>query len=147
MIRTSIVVLVAAALAGTSPAAGSDGPTPYQAAIHLSGKIGSRPSTSKNEHRAHDYVARQFRAAGLDVQISSFRVPARGQSRNVIGRFDTPASCLKILMAHTDSVPPGHGAIDNASPGMVERIVELAVAAGLRFDPLQIDIGAYRAYV
>jgi SAM-dependent methyltransferase len=39
------------------------------------------------------------------------------------------------------------GAIDNASPGKVEKIVELAGAAGLRFDPLQIDIGAYRAYV
>jgi hypothetical protein len=115
VIRTSIAVLVAAAIASTSPAAGSDGPTPYQAAVHLSGKIGSRPSTSRNERRAHDYVARQFRAAGLDVQISSFRVPGRGQSRNVVSKLDTPASCLRILMAHTDSVPPGHGAIDNAS--------------------------------
>jgi peptidase M28-like protein len=110
----SIAVLAAVALIGV-PRSESDTPSPYQAAVHLSGKIGSRPSTSKNERRAHGYVAQQFRAAGLDVSLNPFRVPGRGQSRNVVGKLDTPASCLRILMAHTDSVPPGHGAIDNAS--------------------------------
>jgi Zn-dependent M28 family amino/carboxypeptidase len=33
----------------------------------------------------------------------------------VIGAMETPASCLIVLMAHTDSVPPGVGANDNAS--------------------------------
>jgi hypothetical protein len=114
VLATSIAALAVTALLGASPAA-SDAPTPYQAAVHLSGKIGSRPSTSGNERRAHQYVARQFRAAGLDVAVNSFRVPGRGQSRNVIGKLDRPGSCLVILMSHTDSVPPGHGAIDNAS--------------------------------
>ncbi|MDP9188264.1 MAG: M28 family metallopeptidase, partial [Actinomycetota bacterium] len=41
--------------------------------------------------------------------------PGRGRSRNVIGVLDTPRECLTILMAHTDSVPPGLGANDNAS--------------------------------
>jgi hypothetical protein len=60
-------------------------------------------------------VADRFRAAGLGVDVDSFKVPGRRGSRNVVGRLDTPATCLRILMAHTDSVPPGHGAIDNAS--------------------------------
>jgi hypothetical protein len=33
----------------------------------------------------------------------------------VIGSLDTPARCLHIVMAHTDSVPAGPGANDNAS--------------------------------
>jgi hypothetical protein len=41
--------------------------------------------------------------------------PGHGHSRNVIGMFRTPASCLRIVMAHTDSVPAGPGANDNAS--------------------------------
>lgn len=109
------------------------GVTPYGAAVHLSGKIGSRPSTSKNERRAHDYVARRFRAAGLDVSVDSFRVPGRGRSRNVIGKLDTPSSCLRILMAHTDSVPPGHGAIDNAS-GVGVLVALAPELAGLKPD-------------
>jgi hypothetical protein len=112
----SIAVLAAVAgLASASPAAETKATSPYEAALHLSGKIGSRPSTSKNERRAHQYVARQFRAAGLEVSLNSFEVPGRGKSRNVVGKLDTSASCLRILMAHTDSVPPGHGAIDNSS--------------------------------
>ena len=89
--------------------------TAYQAAIRISGKIGSRPSTSGNERRAHQYVVRQFKAAGLQTNLNRFQVPGRGRSRNVIGELDTPAKCLVILMAHADSVPPGLGANDNAS--------------------------------
>jgi aminopeptidase YwaD len=113
VIAASLAVL-ALALAGASPAA-SDTPSPYQAAVHLSGKIGSRSSASRNERRAHRYVARQFRAAGLDVAVDGFSVRGRGQSQNVIGTLETPASCVVILMAHADSVPPGLGANDNAS--------------------------------
>jgi len=116
VIRTSIAVLaLVSGLAAASPAGEPTGPTPYQAALHLSGKIGSRPSASKNERRAHDYVAARFRAAGLQVSVDRFRVRGRGRSQNVAGKYETTASCLRILMAHTDSVPPGHGAIDNAS--------------------------------
>jgi hypothetical protein len=110
----SLTALALTALVAASPSAG-DSPPPYQSAVHLSGKIGSRPSASSNERRAHQYVARQFRAAGLDVQVDPFRVRGRGQSRNVIGELDRSGNCLLILTSHTDSVPPGHGAIDNAS--------------------------------
>jgi hypothetical protein len=117
VIRTALAVLAASTLLGASTHAPNapDAPSPYEAAVHLSGKIGSRPSASKNERRAHRYVAQQFRAAGLDVSVNHFRVPGRGRSQNVVGKLDGPARCLVILMSHTDSVPPGHGAIDNAS--------------------------------
>jgi hypothetical protein len=130
VIRTSLAVLAIAALLGSSHANRSEKTSAYQAAVHLSGKIGSRPEGSSNERRAHAYVAGRFRAAGLDVSVNPFRVPGRRGSSNVIGRLDTPANCLRILMAHTDSVPPGHGAIDNASGvgvlvGLAPRLADL----------------------
>jgi len=115
MLATALATLAVTALAGASPAASAESTSAYQAAVHLSGKIGSRPSSSRNERRARQYVAKQFRTAGLDVDVDHFRVSGRGRSENVIGRFDRPGDCLVILMSHTDSVPPGHGAIDNAS--------------------------------
>jgi acetylornithine deacetylase/succinyl-diaminopimelate desuccinylase-like protein len=109
-----LTLVVALSIAAFARAADSP-PSAYRAAVHLSGKIGSRPSASRNERRAHSYVARQFRAAGLGVSVERFRVPGRGRSQNVVGELDGPGRCLVILMSHTDSVPPGHGAIDNAS--------------------------------
>jgi aminopeptidase YwaD len=114
VLAASITALALTAFGGAAPAA-VDAPSTYQSAVHLSGKIGSRPSASKNEHRAHQYVARQFRAAGLDTSVDGFRVRGRGRSQNVVGKLDTPAKCLVVLMAHADSVPPGLGANDNAS--------------------------------
>jgi hypothetical protein len=96
-------------------APGADPPSAYEAALHISGKIGSRPSGSRGERRAHAYAARQFGDAGLAVRVDPFQVPGRGRSRNVVGALETPAACLEILMAHADSVPPGLGANDNAS--------------------------------
>lgn len=129
MLVASLTALALAAFAGSSSNA-IDGPSPYRAAVHLSAKIGSRPSASRNERRAHQYVARQFREAGLDVEVNRFRVPGRGRSENVVGRLEGPDSCLLIVMSHTDSVPPGHGAIDNASGagvlvGLAPRLADL----------------------
>jgi aminopeptidase YwaD len=77
-------------------------------------------------------MARSFRAAGLRVAIQEFTVAGRKRSRNVIGTLDTPATCLRIAMAHTDSTPTAPGANDNASGlGVVA-----ALAARLRaIDP------------
>jgi hypothetical protein len=129
VLATSLATLALTALIGATPSA-LDSPSPYQAAVHLSGKIGSRPSASKNERRAHQYVARQFRATGLEVSVDPFSVRGRGRSRNVIGKLDRPGSCLVILMSHIDSVPPGHGTIDNASAvgvlvGLAPRLASL----------------------
>ena len=49
------------------------------------------------------------------MSVQRFAVPGRGRSRNVIGVYDGPRSCLHVLMAHTDSTPDGPGANDNAS--------------------------------
>ena len=76
---------------------------------------GPRPAASAAEARAHRLMARTFRGAGLRVEVQQFDVPGRGRSRNVIGVLDTPATCLRIAMAHTDSAPPAPGADDNAS--------------------------------
>jgi aminopeptidase YwaD len=111
----SIVALAVAAAVGVAPAAKSDGPSPYRAAIHLSGKIGPRAAASRGETRAQRYVASQFRSAGLTTSIDKFGVPGKGTSRNVVGELDTPASCLQIVVAHVDSGPDGPGANDNAS--------------------------------
>ena len=76
---------------------------------------GPRPAASAREARAHRLVRRIFRDADLRVGVQEFRVPGRGRSRNVIGVYDTPRSCLRIVMAHADTTAAGPGANDNAS--------------------------------
>ncbi len=76
---------------------------------------GPRPAASRAEGRAHALLARSFRRAGLRVTVQRFAVPHRGRSRNVIGVYDTPRRCLRLVMAHTDSMPAAPGANDNGS--------------------------------
>jgi aminopeptidase YwaD len=100
--------LIALALAGPADDPG------YRFALALA-RAGPRPAGSAAERRAHARVERRFRAAGLHIAHDRFRVPGHGRSRNVIGVYDTPADCLVVLVAHTDSAPPAPGADDNAS--------------------------------
>jgi hypothetical protein len=97
----------------------------YDTAVRIA-RAGPRPAASRAEGRAQALVARGFRRAGLRVGVQRFRVPGRGRSRNVIAalrgdpsratpRGDTPRSCLRVIMAHTDSAPGAPGADDNAS--------------------------------
>jgi hypothetical protein len=112
------VAFALSALAATAePAATPDRDTAYRAAVHLARDIGSRPAASRAELRAHEYVAKRFGRAGLDTTFTRFLVPnrGRGRSQNVVGSYDGPRRCLKIVMGHTDSVPAGPGAVDNAS--------------------------------
>ena len=101
--------------AGATPA----GAAPVAADAHrVAVKIsswGPRPAGSEREARTQRLIARVFRRAELRVGIQEFRVPGRGRSRNVIGVLDTPRSCLRVVMAHTDSTPNAPGANDNAS--------------------------------
>jgi aminopeptidase YwaD len=85
---------------------------------------GPRPAASAAEARAQRLVGRGFERAGLRVGIQEFRVPGRGRSRNVIGIHDSDASCLRIVMAHSDTTPNAPGANDNASGVAV--VTELA---------------------
>jgi aminopeptidase YwaD len=121
-----VAVLAALAAAAAAPAGAPAAPAgapaaaaPVPADAHrVAVKIsswGPRPAASQREARAHSLMARVFRRAHLRVGTQEFRVPGRGRSRNVIGVLDTPRSCLRIVMAHTDSTPTAPGANDNAS--------------------------------
>jgi hypothetical protein len=112
-----IAALLAAATVAAAPS--EEPPVPAPADAHrVATKVsswGPRPAASAREGRAHRLMARVFRRAELRVGVQEFRVPGRGRSRNVIGVLDTPRSCLRIVMAHTDSTPNAPGANDNAS--------------------------------
>jgi len=75
-------------------------------------RAGPRPAGSAAERRAHERMARRFRGAGLAVRVQRFSTP-RGRSRNVIGVRAGTRRCVRVLMAHADSIGPG--ALDNAS--------------------------------
>ena len=106
-------------------------------------RAGPRPAASAAERRVHARVARAFSRAGLRVAHDRFRVPGKGRSRNVIGVLDTPARCLRIVMAHTDSMPRTQGAIDNASGvGVVVALAPRLRALRLRCDVWLVATGA-----
>jgi hypothetical protein len=130
-VLASTVICCALAWAVPAPLAPA-APTPsasqaYDFATSLA-RAGPRPAGSAAERRAHQRVAKRFRAAGLRVGFERFTVPGHGGSRDVIGIRDAPPDCLVIAMAHADSVPPAPGADDNASG--VGTLVALAPALG-----------------
>lgn len=104
---------------------------------------GPRPAGGAAERRAHARVARRFAAAGLAVETDTFRVPGKGRSRNIVGVLDTPASCLRIVMAHVDTVPPSPGANDNSSGvGALVAIADVIGRSGVSCDVWLIATGA-----
>ncbi len=104
--------MLAEAAAVLALAAGP-GDVAHRVAVSIA-RDGTRPAGSAAERRAHGRMARRFRAAGLAVRVQRFSTP-RGRSRNVIGAWPGRARCLRVVMAHTDSMPAGPGAEDNAS--------------------------------
>jgi aminopeptidase YwaD len=111
-VRLLAAIAVAAAVAAVGAAA--PGERAHRGALRIA-SFGPRPAASQAEGRAHAAVKRAFRRAELRVSVQRFRVPGRGRSRNVIGSFQTPRRCLRIVMAHADTTPAGPGANDNAS--------------------------------
>lgn len=110
-------MLTAAALSGPATDA-------HAFAVSLA-RRGPRPAAGIAEKRAHARVAARFERAGLDVGRDHFRVPGLGRSRNVYGIRDVGGTdCLRVVVAHVDTVPPSPGAHDNASG--VGVLVELA---------------------
>jgi hypothetical protein len=83
-------------------------------AVHLA-HAGPRPAGGARERHAHDALARRFAASGLAVRRVPFAVPGHGRSRDVIGVWHGRSRCVRVLMAHADTVPPSPGADDNAS--------------------------------
>lgn len=97
-----------------APAPAGERATAYDVATRIA-RDGPRPAAGASERRAHIALLERFRAAGLAVEVQRFSVRGRGRSRNVIGALDTPHTCLRIVMAHTDTTPNAPGANDNAS--------------------------------
>ena len=110
---TGAVAVTAAALALAGPSAAAR-QSAYDVAVAIAGD-GPRPAASAAERRAHVHMRERFAGAELAVEVQRFQVPGRGRSRNVIGRLDARSSCLRIVMAHTDTTPNAPGANDNAS--------------------------------
>ena len=104
----------AAALAALAIAPAAAGDRAYEVAV-ATARDGPRPAAGAAERRAHIAMRERFLDAGLAVEVQRFDVRGRGRSRNVIGRFETPRDCLRIVMAHTDTTPNAAGANDNAS--------------------------------
>jgi len=96
------VALLAAAL----------GTQAHNVAVSIS-RDGPRPAAGRLERRAQMRLRRRFESAGLAVRVQTFSTP-RGRSRNVIG-MRRGGRCLRVVMAHSDTVPPSPGADDNAS--------------------------------
>jgi hypothetical protein len=108
--------------------AGPPGEQAYNVAMSIA-RDGTRPAGGRLERKAHRRIARRFERAGLRVRVQRFDT-AHGPSRNVIG-IREGGRCLRVLMAHTDSMPQGPGALDNASgigllAGLAPRLEELA---------------------
>ena len=123
-----IMAVVALAAAPSDPAAD----VAYAFARDLA-NAGPRPAGSAAERAAHRAVATRFRASGLRVVHDRFAVPGIGRSRNVVGIRPGRASCLRVLMAHTDSDPPAPGALDNASGvGLLVALAPLVARSGDR---------------
>jgi hypothetical protein len=146
--RAAAILAGAAALAaGSSPTAADPPAVPipadaHQVATRIAG-WGPRPAASASEARAHRLMRRVFRRAGLRVGVQEFSVPGRGRSRNVIGVFDTPRSCLRVVMAHTDTAAGAPGANDNASGlGVVASLAARLEPIGPECDVWLVATGA-----
>jgi Peptidase family M28 len=115
-------------LLATALVAAALGVQAHNVAVSIS-RDGARPAAGRLERRAHTRMRRRFDAAGLEVRVQRFDTP-RGRSRNVIGMRPGERSCLRVLMAHADTVPPSPGAEDNASgigllAGLAPRLEEV----------------------
>lgn len=123
--RTARRTATLLALAATAPATGfaATGDEAHRFAAGVA-RDGPRPAASEAERRVQLRVAARFRSAGLRVSLHAFRVPGLGRSRNVTGVRPGSRPCLRIVMAHSDSVPRTPGANDNGSG--LGTLVELA---------------------
>jgi hypothetical protein len=137
-------VCTAGTLAAAAPAAAGAGESSpgYRFAASVA-RAGPRPAASAAERRTQLRVRRVFQRAGLGPAANRFSVPGKGRSRNVIGVLDTPADCLFVVMAHTDSMPGTPGAVDNASGlGALVDLAPRLSAIGPRCDVWLVATGA-----
>lgn len=137
-----IAATLATACCAVAAASGPSGDDAYKFARTLA-LAGPRPAAGSRERNAHARVAKRFRAAGLRVETDTFRVAGKGTSRNVVGILDRPATCLRIVMAHADTVPPSPGADDNGSGvGTLVAIGDVLATSGASCDVWLVATGA-----
>jgi len=77
------------------------------------GDLGSRRAGSEGERRAADYVVSQLAEMGYDPQVTEFRLPGGGTSRNVVASAKGSSERVIVLAAHLDGA--GDAGNDNAS--------------------------------
>lgn len=112
-----------------------DGGAALQHASALA-SLGPHPWGSPRGRAAAEYVAAQFRQAGLaEVGFHDFESDGRA-GRNVVGTLRGPGAEFLIVGAHHDSVPEGPGAYDDG--GGVGVLIE--VARALSREPRQRTI-------
>lgn len=93
-----------------------------------------------NLDQCSDYIARQFRQAGADVEFQTFKVGQR-TFRNVRGRFNTGTGQRIIVGAHYDACDAKPGADDNASG--IAALIELAYLCGHDAPASPVELVAY----
>jgi Zn-dependent M28 family amino/carboxypeptidase len=94
--------------------------------------VGERSPSSSPRRLAlvEDYIEREFKSFGLDVESDSFLYSGK-RYRNIVARGrDAPSTPLVILGAHFDSVPGSPGADDNAS-GVAVLLESARILSGL----------------
>lgn len=108
-------------------AAGIDGDAALRHAAALS-SLGPHPWGSPRARVAAEYVAAQFRDAGLDeVRLQAFEQAGR-HGTNVLGVLRAPGSEFVLVGAHHDSAPDAPGAYDDG--GGVGVLIEVARRLG-----------------
>ena len=121
--RAAVWALVATLAApGAASAATGDTAAGFARAVSADGP---RTATGAREAGAQRALAARFARAGMRVSTQPVRVPGKGTSRNVIGVRPGRGRCLRVVMAHADTVAGSPGANDNASGLGV--LAELAV--------------------
>ncbi len=134
--------MVVAALGAPGPAGAATGDTALRFARQLAA-AGPRPATSANEARAQRLLAARLRRAGMPVSVQRFRVPGKGSSTNTIGVRRGRGRCVRVVMAHTDTVARSPGGNDNGSGvGALAELAQRTRGGGLPCELWLVGTGA-----
>ena len=141
--RSSLLVaLVLVALGWPGTAAAATGDSALRFARSVAGD-GPRTATGAGEARAQRALAARFRRAGMRVSTQAFGVPGKGRSRNVIGVRRGRGRCVRVVMAHADTVARSPGANDNASGlGALAELADRTRRGGLPCELWLVGTGA-----
>jgi len=135
-----VVVVLMLAWPGAASAATGDSALRFARAVAADGP---RTATGAGEARAQRSLAARFRAAGMRVSTRAFAVPGKGRSRNVIGVRRGRGGCVRVVMAHADTVARSPGANDNASGlGALAELADRTRRGGLPCELWLVGTGA-----